>query len=174
MRDITRVAHHPAAIIGPPPAAAVHLPALALAGAGADRAPSLVALAAPARDRGHRRPHPPAAQITAEGLTVMRLVRDQGLRAWPRTAAGPRGAAGRQGGFRPLARVRWGTRDTPPDGQALALGRHHHFRALAHRGCPDRMAPAFAGPKRPSRKAWAHSSLLWASHWLSRAPARGG
>jgi hypothetical protein len=65
--------------------------------------------------------------------------------------------------------VRLGTRDMQLDGQALALGDHHHFRALAHLGFPDRIAPFFAGTKLPSRKDLAHSGLLGASNWLSRA-----
>src|SRR5688500_16468156 len=169
MLDITLVAHHQAAIIVHPPEAAFHLPAPAVAGAGADRAPSFEAPAAPARDRWNRRLNTPTAQITAEGLTVIRLIRDQFLRACPRTAAWLRDADGRQGGFRQLALVRVGTRDMQPDGQALALGDHHHFRALAHLGFPYRIAPFFAGTKLPSRKDLAHSSLLWASNWLSRA-----
>jgi hypothetical protein len=56
MLDITLVAHHQAAIIVHPPEAAFHLPALAVAGAGADRAPSFEA---PARDRWNRRLNTP-------------------------------------------------------------------------------------------------------------------
>src|SRR5918911_1332207 len=169
MLDITLIAHHQAPIVVHPAEAAFDFPALAVAGAREDRAPPFGAFAVAAHDWGNRRLDPPAPQITGESLTIIGLVCDEFRRACPRTASWLWDPDGRQGGFRQSALVRLGTCDMPPHGQALAVGDHPHVRALAHLGFPHRIAPCFAGTKLPSRKALVHSSLLWASNWLSSA-----
>jgi hypothetical protein len=66
MLDRALIVHHQTPIIVHPPEAAFDLPALAGAGAGADRPPPFGAFAGAACDRWNRRLNPPAPQRTGK------------------------------------------------------------------------------------------------------------
>jgi hypothetical protein len=144
-RDITVIAHHQAPIIIHPPEAAFDLPALAVAGAGADWSPPFGARAGTAGDRWDRRLHPPAPQIATEGLTVICLIRDQFLRACPRAAAWLRDPDDLQGGFRYTEPLFIGRAPQPlhitlPDGGEALQGlddAERHPAILAPQIAPD-------------------------------------
>ena len=165
----TLVAYHQPPRVVPPAAAALHLPALAVAGAGAEGPATFGPFSGPAhpwRNRGLEAPPPP---IAAEGLPIVGLVRHQLLGTCSRPAAWRRPMDGGQRGFRPWALVGLG----PGHGQAhrhAAAGRHHPYvAALPDFRLTNGRAPFVAGTPRPSRKAWAPASWLWASSRLSSA-----
>jgi hypothetical protein len=56
-----------------------------------------------------------------------------------------------------------------PDGQAIAVGNSHNFRAFAYFDFANAKALFFAGTKRPSTNACAHSISPWASNQLNNA-----
>jgi hypothetical protein len=163
------IPHHQPPIVIHPPKAAFHLPTVTVVGARADRPPALGPLPGPPHKRGNRGLDAPAAQIAAELLAVIGFIRHQLLGACPRAASRARYSHSGQSGRRQSAVVRPGTVHMQPDRQALAIGNDHHLRALADFGLADAAPPCFAGTKLPSRKAWAHSSWLWASSRLRSA-----
>src|SRR5919109_507157 len=168
MLDIALIAHDQPATIVHPCEAARYLPAMAAIRAGAYRPPALGPAPAALNDGdGRLAPAPP--QLLAQALAVVPSVGHQFPGPCPRATTPLGHTARRQGGPGQRAFMRAGTRHMQPDRRPLAIGHHHHLRALADFGLADAGAPFFAGTKLPSRNAWAHSSLLCASRRLRSA-----
>jgi len=163
------VAHDQSPAVVHPCKAAFDLPTVTVIGPRADRPPAFGALPGAPRERRNRGLDTPAAQRMAKPPAIIGFIRHEFLRACPRAASQLRDSHGGQGGLRQLAFMRPGTIDMQPDRQPLAVGDDHYLRTLADFGFPNRTTPFFAGTKLPSRNAVDHSSLPWASNWLSRA-----
>jgi hypothetical protein len=163
------VAHdQPAAVIHPAKAA-LDFPALAITRPRFDRAPALrTAPLVPLKGRDGRL-DTPVAQALTKVMAVVGFVRHQLLRACTRSAPFLRDTYGRQGGVRQSALVGLGTVYVQTNRQAMPIRHDHHFTALADLRVADPRSPFLAGTKLPSRKARVHSSLPWASSWLSSA-----
>jgi hypothetical protein len=151
-----------------PAKAAFDFPALAIPRARFDGAAALRLAPLAAFNGGDGRLDAPAAQALTDGLAVVRSVRHQFLRAGSWTTAPLRHAHRGQGSLHQLALVRSRTINVQADWQAVAIGHDHHRRALADFGLADAGPPFFAGTTLPSKHACAHSSLPWASSWLSK------
>jgi hypothetical protein len=169
MLDVTLIAHHQPPAVIHPPAAALDCPALARAGAGADRAPTCGALAGSAHHRRDRRFHAPPAPIPAEGLARVGLIRAPRRRACPWAAAGLRDTQRGHRGLCQLALMGAGAIAGHPARQAVAVSHDHQVAARADCRGADGIAPLFAGTTRPSRTACAHARWRWASSWPRRA-----
>ena len=155
----------PPAVIHPGKAA-LAFPALAVPRSSGQGATPLRALPSACHRRNGGLDASPA-QITAEGLAVLRLVGHQLLGPRTRPPAPPGHLYHGQRGLGQLTLMRLGTGDIQSKGQAMAVSDDHYFGAFPHCGLADARSPFFAGTKLPSRKACAHSSLPWASNWLN-------
>ena len=152
----------------PPCNAPLHLPALAIPGAGANRPPACGARS-PVGYRWAGGLEASPSPLLAEGLAGIGVVRDQ----LPRPGAGPstplRDVDRRQGRHGEGVFRRACTRPLQPERPPWAVGHPPSVRALAALGLVDAAAPFVAGTKRPSRHARAHASWLWAARWLRSA-----
>ncbi len=121
----------------------------------------------------HERRNPalvaPPLQMVPEGLAIIRLVRDRlpGPCAW---AASPLWHLHRrQCRLGQHAFVRLCAIHLLSDGQAIAVGTSHNWRAFAHFGFANAKPPFVAGTKCPSTNVCAHSSLPWGPNQLNNA-----
>jgi hypothetical protein len=168
MLDIAFIAPDQPPTIVHPRQAPLHLPAVAVTGARPN-GPSACGALPTACHRRHGGLDAAPSPLSAAGLAVIGLVRDQLLRprAWATTPL--RDVERRQGRHGQGEVMRACTRHRQPDRQPWAVGHHHDVRALADLGLADTGAPCLAGTTRPSRHARDHSSVLWASSALRSA-----
>src|ERR671914_150516 len=169
MLDRSFVAHDQAPTVIHPAKAAFDFPALAIARTNFDRAPAFRLAPLTALNRRDRRLDPSAAQSLAKLIAIVGFVRHQLLRASARAATWLGDTHGGQGRLRQLALMGLGTVHIQANRQALTIGDDHDLAAFADFRFANPRSPFLAGTKLPSRKARVHSSLPWASSWLSNA-----
>jgi hypothetical protein len=169
MVDIALIAHDQPPTVVHPAKTSLDLPALAVAGADAKRPPPFGSPLVAARKRWNGRLDSSPSQLLAKRLAVIGLIRHQLARprAWTAAAAGDFDR--HQSGLGERAFMRACARHMQANGQAVAIGDNHDFRALTDFGLADAGAPFFAGTKLPSKNACAQSNLPWASSWLNSA-----
>jgi len=163
------IAYHQVTTVIHPAETAFDFPALAIRGAGSERATALRVLTRTPLESGNGRFDAPPAQGATKGSAIIGFVGDQLFGASFRASAFLRYADSPQGHLGQCALMRLGTSDMQTDGQAVTIGHHHHLAALADLGRAYSIAPFLAGTKLPSRKACAHSSFVCASSLLRKA-----
>ena len=136
MLDVVLIAHDQPATIVHPREAPLHLPAVAVTRAGSYRPPALRPVPA-ALNNGIRGLDPAPSQLLAKDLVVIPSVSDQPLGPCTRAPAPLGHFDRRQCGLGERVLMRPGTRHMQPDRQPMAIGHHHHLRALADFGLAD-------------------------------------
>jgi hypothetical protein len=158
MLDISFIALDQSPLVSDPIEAALDLASMAVAGASADQASMLGSTHEPQ----NRRFDAPPSQKLVEGSGVLHLVRGQnpGPCAWARSLLWHLDRHRYELGQHAFMRLC--TIYMQPNGQAIAVSNAHNFGAFAHFGFANAKVPFFAGTKRSSIHACAHSILPWA------------
>jgi hypothetical protein len=158
MLDISSVALDQSQPISDPIQAWLDLASIAVAGTSADWSSMLGST----HERRNRRLDALPAQKLAEGSAVIRLVRDQLPESCPWATSLLWHLDRRQYRLGQHAFMRLCAIYMQPDGQAIAVSNSRNFGAFAHFGLANAKISLFAGTKRSSTHACAHSILPWA------------
>ena len=172
MAQMPFITHDEPAAVIPPPTAAFHVPALAIAFSRPDRAATCRLMPCAAFTRWEGRLAAPSAPPRATRTAVVRVVRPQRLRAGARAATLLGAPHGGQGSLRQRAVVGAGAITVQANRQASARGPHQHCAALTACRGAETSAPLLAGTTLPSSKAGVPSRWPWVSRWLGSARHR--